>query len=178
MALTKKLVLNLMKAAVTLGILLYLYKKGMLDLTRVRAVLTSPSVVATSLTLLFSTNLAGVVRWWLLLQGQKLKMAKWETFQLTMIGVFFNTAIPGAVSGDLVKGFYVVRQQPDGRGKIKAFTTLLLDRVLGLSALVCVSFVAMVSNATEVLHNPMTRPLAGLITMLWAGVVVFYAFVL
>lgn len=178
MAIAKKLVINTIKAGVTLAILIYLYKKGLLDLSRVHAVLTSGTIVVTALTLLCLCNLAGVVRWWLLLLGQRLQISKWETFQLTMIGVFFNTAIPGAVSGDLVKGFYVVRQQPDGRGRIRAFTTLLLDRILGLSALVCVSFAAMVLNFREATSNPVLRPFAGLITLLWVGVVAFYAFVL
>lgn len=172
-----KILINLCKAGVTLGILIYLYKKGMLDLSRVKGVLTSPGVVATTITLLISTNLVGVVRWWWLLLGQKLKMPFTQTFQLTMIGVFFNTAIPGAVSGDVVKGYYVVRQQPDGRGRIKAFTTLLLDRLLGLSALVCVSFIAMVLNFDEMTSGPL-KSLSLLITVLWLGVVLFYAFVL
>lgn len=174
----KKVVLNLIKVGVTFGILYYLYQKGMLDFSRVRAVFASPGVVAASFFLLFSTTLAGVIRWWLLLKGQGLRMPLKESFFLTMIGVFFNTAIPGAVSGDLVKGYYVVRQQPDGRGRIKAFTTLLLDRLFGLSALICVSFVAMVMNIGTMLGSPALKSLAGLIAALWVGVVAFYAFVL
>ena len=178
MGLAKKLIMNAIKAGVTLGILIYLYKRGLLDFTRVRVVLTNPFVFFVSFFVLSSTCVAATVRWWLLLVGQRLTVRKFETFELSMIGVFFNTAIPGAVSGDLVKGYYVVRQQHDGRGRIKAFTTLLLDRLLGLSALICVSFAAMVLNIGEVMTNPALRPLAGLITLLWLGVVAFYAFVL
>lgn len=174
----KKIVLNVLKIGVTFGILFYLYQKGMLDFSRVRAVFASPSVVASAFLLIYSTTVFSVIRWWLLLKGQGLRVAFKETFSLTMIGVFFNTAIPGAVSGDLVKGYYVVRQQPDGRGRIRAFTTLLLDRLFGLSALICISFVAMVLNIETMLGTPALKSLAGLITALWAGVVLFYAFVL
>lgn len=174
----RKVILNVLKAGVTCGILYYLYQKGLLDLTRVRTVFTNVPVVIAALLMLASTTAVTAVRWWLLLKGQDLKMPFIEALRLTMIGVFFNTALPGAVSGDLVKGFYVVRRQPDGRGRIRAFTTLLLDRVLGLSALICVSFVAMVLNLDTMLHSPALKSLAGLITMLWLGVVAFYAFVL
>ncbi len=178
MALAKKLLLNAIKAGITLGILVYLYNRGLLDFTKVRTVLTNPMVFLVSLFLLSSCCVGATFRWWLLLLGQKLRVNKFETFELSMIGVFFNTAIPGAVSGDLVKGYYVVRQQDDGRGRIKAFTTLLLDRLLGLSALICVSFAAMIFNVGQVLANPGLRPLAGIVTLLWLGVVGFYAFVL
>jgi uncharacterized protein (TIRG00374 family) len=177
-AIWRKIVTNLLKFGVTAGILYYLYSKGMLDFTRVRAVLTNVPIVSVSIALLMSTTSASVVRWWLLLEGQGLKVPILEALRLTMIGVFFNTALPGAVSGDLVKGYYVVRQQPDGRGRIRAFTTLLLDRLLGLSALICVSFVAMAMNYKAVLASPTLKHLASLISMLWMGVVVFYAFVL
>lgn len=176
--LAKKIVINSLKAGITFGILYYLYSNGMLDFTRVKNVLTNVPVVLSCLGILLSTNLAGVIRWWLLLDGQGLRISKLEALKLTMIGVFFNTAIPGAVSGDLVKGYYVVRQQPDGRGRIRAFTTLLLDRLLGLSALIFVSFVAMVMNFNEMSSNPALKPLCGLISVLFAGVVGFYAFVL
>ncbi|MBI3557742.1 MAG: flippase-like domain-containing protein [Deltaproteobacteria bacterium] len=170
--------MNALKAGVTLGILVYLYQRGLLDFTRVRTVLTNPLVFFVSLFFVGGMCVAGAVRWWLLLLGQKLRVKKFETFELAMIGVFFNTAIPGAVSGDLVKGYYVVRQQQDGRGRIKAFTTLLLDRLLGLSALICVSFAAMIFNLSEVLQSPGLKPLALLISLLWFGVIGFYAFVL
>lgn len=178
MSVMRKIVVNALKAGVTLGILGYLYQKGMLDLSRVHAVLTDPATFSLALAMLGICTIIGFLRWHLLLLGQGLSVKKAETFQLTMIGTFFNTALPGAVSGDLVKGYYVVRQQPDGRGRIRAFTTLLLDRLLGLSALICVSFAAMLFNINEVLANSTLRSLAGLISLLWVGVVGFYLFVL
>lgn len=174
----KKYVLNAVKIGVTFGILYYLYSKGMLDFSRVKNVLTNPSVVAISFVLMCLTQLAGVLRWRMLVIGQGLSIPLWEAVRLTMIGVFFNTAIPGAVSGDLVKGYYVVRQQPDGRGRIRAFTTLLMDRILGLSALIFVSFIAMLLNLNTMLGSPVLKSLSGLISILFVGIVCFYAFVL
>lgn len=174
----RKWVLNFLKFGVTLGILVFLYRRGMLDLNRVKSVLTNGPVVICVFLALASTTLASVVRWYWLLKGQDISISRFEALKLTMIGVFFNTAIPGAVSGDVIKGYYIVKAQPNGRGRIKAFTTLLIDRILGLSALICVSFVAMLLHFEEITASKSLNPLAGLITILWLGVVGFFAFVL
>ncbi|MEW6056838.1 MAG: lysylphosphatidylglycerol synthase transmembrane domain-containing protein [Bdellovibrionota bacterium] len=174
----RKLFLNAAKVCFTFGILYYLYQKGLLDFSRVRALLSDYPVVLTVFSVVVLTAFGGVFRWWMLLLGQGLKVSIWEALRLTMIGTFFNTAIPGAVSGDLIKGYYVVRQQSDGRGRIKALTTLLLDRLLGLSALICISFFAMISNLQAMLGSAALRPLCGFIALLWLGVMTFYLFVL
>lgn len=174
----RRAITNIMKLSLTFGILFYLYRKGMLDLSRVRSVLTDATVFTTTFTLFCFTTLATVVRWHLLLRGQGLKITLLEALKLTMIGTFFNTALPGAVSGDVVKGYYVVRQQPDGRGRIKAFTTLLIDRILGLSGLIFVSFFAMLLNLGTARSTAELRSLCGFITLLWIGVIVFFSLML
>ncbi len=173
-----KVINPVLKFGITFGILWYLYSKGMLDFSRVKNVILDYPVFIFMFGIQVLCMLGGVRRWQWLLKGQQLPLPFREALDLTMIGVFFNTAIPGAVSGDFVKGFYVVQKQPDGRGRIRAFTTLLLDRILGLSALVFVSFFAMLFNFSEITSNPSLKHLAGMISLIWLGVVVFYLFVL
>ncbi len=172
------LFLNLTKFAITFGILAFLYSKGMLDFSRVKKVFTNPPIVIAAFSIMFSTTLASVLRWQALVVAQGLKISLREATRLTMIGVFFNTAIPGAVSGDVLTGYYVVRQQPNKKGRIKAFTTLLMDRILGLSALIFVSFSAMVLNFSRITHSNSLKSLSGFIALLFAGVLLFYFFVL
>jgi uncharacterized protein (TIRG00374 family) len=83
----------------------------------------------------------GAIRWQWLLQGQGIHLRFRRTFQLAMIGNFFNIALPGAVSGDFVKAFYVAKEV-EGRPS-KAFGSILFDRVVGLSGLVIVAGAAM-----------------------------------
>ncbi len=174
----RRLIINTIKFGITFGILTYLYRKGMLDFSKVHAVMTNIPVVILTFSILIMNQLAGVIRWRWLLQGQNLTLPFRETLSLSMIGVFFNTAIPGAVSGDLIKGYYVVKKQSDGKGKVKAFTTLLLDRILGLSALVFVSFCSMLLHLRSSLESSTLKPLCGMISLMLGGIVVFYAFVL
>lgn len=169
---------QVVKIAIMGGILYYLYQKGLLDFSKVKAVLTDPPTVALGFSVIFGSAFFAVARWRLLLEGQGIHLPYWQAFQLTFIGMFFNTALPGAVSGDVVKGYYIVKQQPDGKGKSKAFATLLFDRVLGVSGLIMVAFVAMLCNMTEMLSSAALKTLVTFISLAFAGMVAFYGFVL
>jgi uncharacterized protein (TIRG00374 family) len=59
-----------------------------------------------------------------------------------MIGNFFNTVIPGMVGGDLVKGYYLVKSEKERRGQSAGI--ILMDRVLGLLALIFISGVSII----------------------------------
>jgi len=80
-----------------------------------------------------------VCRWGVLLRVQGIHLPAWELVRLTMIGVFFNMAIPGAVGGDLVKMGYIARLAPGRR--TEAVLTIMLDRIIGLLALFFVATV-------------------------------------
>lgn len=167
-----------LKIALMAGILFYLYDKGLLDFSRVLEILTTPTVALVGFSAIAFTTTLGAYRWSLLLKGQGIFLSGFEVVRLTMIGNFFNTALPGAVSGDVVKGYYIVRQQPDKKGKSKAFATLFFDRILGVSGLILVSFLAMLTHLKNVKSSPQLSPLIGLIGFLALGALVFYAFVL
>ena len=64
-------------------------------------------------------------RWWLLLQAIGLPVKPKQAFLLTCIGNFFNTTLPGAVTGDVIKGYYVIKAQKED-GRTPALMTLLI----------------------------------------------------
>jgi uncharacterized protein (TIRG00374 family) len=72
-------------------------------------------------------------RWSLLLRVQGITLPLRNVIRLTMIGLFFNLALPGAVSGDLVKMSLIMKHSRDK--KQEAILTILLDRALGLFGL-------------------------------------------
>lgn len=57
-----------------------------------------------------------------------------NVLKINYIGQFFSTVLPGAVTGDLLKLFYV-RKLDENFSKTFLLTTTLIDRILGLSAL-------------------------------------------
>ena len=68
-------------------------------------------------------------RWWYLLRTLGIGVSLPETVRLTYLGTFFNYVIPGTVSGDLVKAYYLTRHAgPKAAVLVSVFT----DRMLGL----------------------------------------------
>ncbi len=114
--------------------------------TRLSQVLPRASIplLATALGVYGLVILITVARWNILLRVQGIHLHPWEVIRLTMIGVFFNLAIPGAVGGDLIKMGYVARQTPGKR--TEAILTILLDRIIGLLALFMVAAVMVLAS--------------------------------
>jgi glycosyltransferase 2 family protein len=59
-----------------------------------------------------------------------------------MIGALFNVVIPGAVGGDVIKGYYVCRR--DVEKTPEALATIVMDRVLGLLGLLSLAAISAV----------------------------------
>ena len=76
--------------------------------------------------------LATFVRWYLLVRAQDLPFTLRDAIRLGLVGYFFNTFLPGAVGGDLVKAAFLAREQSR---RAVAIATLVLDRVIGLAGL-------------------------------------------
>ena len=89
------------------------------------------ALVASSLPLL----LAGA-RWGLMLRtyGAPRVPGFWRLTRLHLVGLFYNTCLPGGVGGDVVRG--VISREVYGAGGVTpAMTVVLLERVVGLAAL-------------------------------------------
>ncbi len=81
-----------------------------------------------------------IYRWKLLLDVQGVKLTFFTLIRLSMIGIFFNLVVPGAVSGDLFKMYYI---SSHSSGKTtEAVLTIMLDRIIGLFGLFLVTSIA------------------------------------
>lgn len=88
--------------------------------------------------------LLGAIRWGELLRVQDLHIPLAGLVRLTLIGHFFNTSLPGAVSGDLLKIAYV--SDHSGNRQTEAVLTIFLDRIFGLLGLCIVASVMVLWN--------------------------------
>ena len=87
-------------------------------------------------TLCVATMTITSLRWNILLRVFNFRYSFWETLKLSLIGTFFNTFMPGAVGGDLIKTYYIYAEEKDKKSKILASFSVLLDRVVGLLTLI------------------------------------------
>ena len=70
-----------------------------------------------------------LVRWWVLVRAQELPFTISSAFRLGLLGLFFNTFLPGSVGGDLVKAAGIAREQSR---RTVAVATVIMDRIIGL----------------------------------------------
>jgi uncharacterized protein (TIRG00374 family) len=89
--------------------------------------------IATALVCFSPVLLVVSWRWRMLLAVHGVRLSYWRIFELTMIGQFFSALGVGTTGGDVIKIFYAARAVPQRRAAV-AFT-ILLDRVIGLVAL-------------------------------------------
>jgi len=127
-----------------------------------------PFMFATVFCLIFINN----YRWLLLLQGQQIASSVKQTLSLTFIGLFFNLAMPGSVGGDVIKAFYIVKEQPGTR--LRAATSVLMDRVVGLYAMGLVALTSVIINYEKIGSIPQLRILALFIIALVGAFTVFF----
>lgn len=136
----KNLLIQVLKIVFSLGLILWLVQSGKLNF-KALANLLQPQYLVPALLLIAGNMYLTSERWRILLQTQSHHLNSWKTFKLTMIGIFFNFAVPGGVGGDLVKAFYFSKDHPES--KMAAATSVLMDRILGLYAMIVMALLAM-----------------------------------
>jgi uncharacterized protein (TIRG00374 family) len=139
----KRWLFTALKFFFAVGLIVWLVRRGSLDFSLLMH-LTHPVYLFLSLAVLFFQLFVNNYRWMLLLKAQEILMNVRQTLPLSLIGLFFNYAMPGGVGGDLVKGFYVMQENPGRR--TAAATTVLIDRLVGLFGLVLTSLIAVIFN--------------------------------
>jgi uncharacterized protein (TIRG00374 family) len=97
--------------------------------------------------------LAGI-RWHLLLRVQGIHLGWPRLFMLLIIGVAFNYLIPGGTGGDVVKVFYLLKETPGKRSA--ALLTVLMDRLVGLMALVLLAGFLIAARWSWLVSTPHT----------------------
>src|SRR5579885_102540 len=163
-----------LKAAAVIALLVVLGMKGFISLDKTRRALGDWGHIVPAIVFSFIALCRGILRWQWLLRAQGIRIPLLRTAELSLIGNFFNVALPGAVSGDLVKAFYVGREVEGKRAR--SLGAILFDRVVGLSALVMVSAGALSLGLEAYRGTALLKGIQVLMALAAAGVISFYAY--
>lgn len=109
-------------------------------------------------------------RWALLLAAKDFPSKFTTTFPLTLMGVFFNYAVPGAIGGDLVKVFYLAKDHP--QKKMQSVSTILLDRIIGLYAMTWLAMFSVLLDVPLIMSNNKLKALGLAIFLALIGLTV------
>lgn len=133
----KKKLLHVAQLAIGIGLVAYLF--GTMN-DKERLVVALRSAAAGWPWLVAGNVVFGVClllcawRWHILLRSQELFLPLRRSLTLYFIGQFFNSFLLGATGGDVVKAYYAARETH--HRKAEAVSTVFLDRLIGLVALV------------------------------------------
>jgi uncharacterized protein (TIRG00374 family) len=171
----KKTILTILQVIVTVGILFWVFH----DPDK-RAKMWEALIHAKLSWLLAGFFCYGVVeflaafRWFILLRVQGVRLAPWRVGALLMLGIFFNMFMPGGTGGDVLKIFYLLKEVPTK--KAEGLLAVLMDRVIGLLALIMISSVIIAIQYNWLKTNTASRDLTWVLLLILVsslGAIVF-----
>jgi uncharacterized membrane protein YbhN (UPF0104 family) len=154
-------VLLAIKIAVSIVLLVLLFSK--IEIGQLWAIARRASVPWLGVALLiFAVNLiASTWRWYLLLDAQEVDVRRRWLFGSLLVANFFNNFLPSNIGGDVIR---ISDTAKPARSRTLAATVVLMDRGMGLMALVLVAAVG--ASAAGAVH-PAALPIWPV--WLWAG---------
>lgn len=164
---------TVIKIGIASGLIWWLIRRGSLNFGLLADLSKHPAYLFSAVAASFINICLNNYRWVILLRGQGFPLGMKRTLPLTLIGLFFNYAMPGGVGGDLMKGFYLMQDYPARR--TAAATSVLMDRLIGVAGMVLTSLLAVALNIHTVLARPELVTLAIGVGGLFVGFVVFFA---
>lgn len=134
-----------------MGLIFWIVKRGGLDLEALKVAL-EPRAFAIFTLLVFLQILMANARWLVLLRGQGFNATTKQTLPLTLMGIFFNYAMPGSVGGDIIKGYYLAQEFPER--KLGAGVSVFMDRLIGFFIMVFSGSVVVLAFRDQLEHDP------------------------
>jgi uncharacterized protein (TIRG00374 family) len=160
----KKALLTLLQVAVTVGLLWWVFHDPDKRAQMAEALRQANwNWLWIGVGIFFGCTILATVRWKILLKVQGIDMGWVRTWQLFMIGMFFNLFMLGSTGGDVVKMFLTMREARDN--KAAALLSVFMDRVIGMMALILISLGFLYFRYDLLSHSPASSAL--LTTLLW-----------
>ena len=146
----KSQLLFLFKLALTVGLLIFVFRK--VDLANVwsRIIDTNPLWLGSAVLLIASGYVLCGLRWAWISQGLGIEVSRGRKIRLYFLGMFASLFLPSTIGGDVIRGVLLARSEGRAGMGLAAAASVVLDRVNGLYALVllltiCLAMVAVPS---------------------------------
>jgi len=133
MANTKNIISNILRIGLAVSLIAYLIYSGAIDWKFLSGLFVSWHFTAVALLGFFLLHFIIAYRLKILIDAHGLRLDFFPAVRLTFIGLFFNTYLPGAQGGDLVKIYYASKGNPGKRAEI--ITIMIFDRIIGMFSL-------------------------------------------
>ena len=166
----------ILKIVFAAAIITWLLRSGKLDFSLIGESITNGWNWLICIGLIILQDAVSAIRWRLLLKVKsEAELPIGSMIKLTWIGLFFNSVLPGAVTGDLIKLVYA-RDLDRKLDRTFLVTTALVDRILGLIGLLFLLGVFSLANYSELAsYGDKMRNILHFNFLLFAGVLFFLA---
>jgi len=156
------------------GLLYWLFSKGKLDFSLIGRSLDHKMEWVLCIVFLLSSVFITTYRWKTILETKSSHPFRFfSVLKLTWIGLMFNTVLPGAVTGDLIKLVYA-RNIDKSLDKTFLITSVAMDRILGLFGLLTLLGISSIFNYGELSStSPELSKLIQFNFLLTFGMIVF-----
>lgn len=164
----------LLKTLFAGGIITWLVTSGKLDMKLFLKALNSGSAVYISFALIIIGIILTAFRWKIILEAKSSKKLRIrDLFPIHWMGLFFSTFLPGVVTGDIIKLLYV-KDLDKNFTKTYLLTSILIDRLIGLSALLLLAGTISIINYNDFVHfGPNIKRLVNFNLLLALGSLIF-----
>lgn len=143
----RRVALFILEYLVGAAILYWLLHRQVLDVSPLRSI--PFSLVAIGIGLALAMNYLASVRLKLLLRDHGIAITVRRCFVFNCMAIFYSMFLPGGLSGDAARAYYLIREI--GHKRAALLGSLLLDRILGLLAMIGLGTA---SSAFLVISNP------------------------
>ena len=125
-----------------------------------------------SIALLPLAILPGAFRWQRLLRAGRIELPYSKVLTLTLMGNFFNHALPSLIGGDVIKAYYAMRSHADRKSNV--VVSLVADRIVGLAGLAIACLAAIASDWNNPLVHSIKRPIFIIVALLALGLAILF----
>src|SRR2546429_1255676 len=120
-----------------------------------------------SLVFMGATLVLGVFRWRMVVRVHGIDLSLGRATEISLVAHFFNSFLLGSTGGDLLKAYYAARETH--HKKMEAVVTVVVDRLLGLFAMLLFACLMMLPNLSLLGTHRRLAALAVLILVMTAG---------
>ncbi|NIA08022.1 MAG: flippase-like domain-containing protein [Actinobacteria bacterium] len=111
-------------------------------------------------------------RWQRLLRAGRVKISYRKVLMLTVMGNFFNNALPSMIGGDVVKVYYVMKSHPKRKSHVAI--AWVADRVSGIAGLAIICLIAIAVGWQDPLVQEIRGPVFMVAGLLALGLTVLF----
>lgn len=144
----------LLKVGIAAAVISWMIGSGRLDVRAVADAATQWKLLSLIAAIFYLQVFVLSLRWRILARALGYELSRTRAFSLSMIGMLFNTAVPGSVGGDVLKAYYACGGKSDRSGPI---ASIVVDRVVGLFSLILLAVAGSAWNSHLLWSNVEVR---------------------